>query len=441
MPVLDYFQKVSRGTATTLSSPGYTIGNASVTVGSTTNWPSTGITFAIDTVTSAGVRVAGSYNVFRGTVASATSIDNLTYVGGDTNQNYAAGATTRVYILVSSFQHNRLVDGLLISNDQDGTLKAGAVDVAAVLASDVVTTAKILDANVTAAKIADDVITDAKMATAVKPVTIANETTFAHVASGGVWTADNVGVNLNASMTALVCYINGQRIAVSAVTARAFTLNVDTYIDILNTAGVGSVVYTTAATNAASPALAANSIRIGIIQAAATITATTKVNQGQEDRVFPIASSIPYAVTDSLGNLICPRDPSRRVLGYRQIIVNATSTTDSTSATDMTGLNLTCIIPAGRKTKITGYIGLGSSSVASNAVNMRLYDNTSTAYIATAGSSTNASGDSVSCNPSANSSLSGTRSFKAQLYRGSNAATANGNGSVVNPNYIMVELV
>jgi len=261
MPVTDYFQKVGRSTATTLSAPGYTVAGTSITVGSTTNWPTTtGVTFAIDTVTSAGVRVEGSYTVFRGTVASATSITNVTYVGGDTNQNYSAGATTRVYILVSSFRDNRFTDGILIHADQDGTLKDGAVDAAAVLASDVVTTAKILDANVTEAKLTH------------RP----SEYIFDHVASGGVWTADSVGVNLNASMTAIVCYINGQRGTISAVTARAFTLNVDTYIDVLNSSGVFTLVYTTAVTNAASPTLVANSIRIGIIQAAATITATDR---------------------------------------------------------------------------------------------------------------------------------------------------------------------
>jgi len=62
----------------------------------------------------------------------------------------------------SADNYNDLVDGLLVSFDQDGTLKAGAVDNAAVLASDVVTTAKILDANVTTAKIADDAVTPAK---------------------------------------------------------------------------------------------------------------------------------------------------------------------------------------------------------------------------------------------------------------------------------------
>lgn len=56
---------------------------------------------------------------------------------------------------------------VVVSTDADGTLKAGAVDVAAVLAADVVTTAKILNANVTTAKIADASVTADKLAAAV----------------------------------------------------------------------------------------------------------------------------------------------------------------------------------------------------------------------------------------------------------------------------------
>lgn len=165
MAASDYFQKVGRGTATTLSAPGYTIGNTSINVGSTANWgDETGVTFAIDEVDSDGVRVEGTYNVFRGVVSSATQVSDLTYVGGDPNRDYTAGATTRVYVTVSSYRENRVVDGLLVSHDQDGTLKAGAVDVAAVLASDVVETAKIKDLNVTTAKIADGAVTPAKWA-------------------------------------------------------------------------------------------------------------------------------------------------------------------------------------------------------------------------------------------------------------------------------------
>lgn len=121
----DYFHKVGYATATTLSAPGYTIGDVAITVASTTNWPTgTGVTFAIDeTELSNGeyVRSTGTYNVFRGVVSSATSITSVTYVGGDANRNYSAGSTTRVYILVSSYRDNRFTDGVLIEHEQDGT--------------------------------------------------------------------------------------------------------------------------------------------------------------------------------------------------------------------------------------------------------------------------------------------------------------------------------
>lgn len=149
----DYFQKVGRSTATTLSAPGYTVADTAITVASTTNWPTTtGITFAIDEVDASGNRVTGTYNVFRGTVSSATQINNLTYVGGDANRNYSAGATTRVYILVSSYRDNRLVDGLLVSHDQDGTLKTDSVDSTQIKAN-AITTPKLADGAVTADKV------------------------------------------------------------------------------------------------------------------------------------------------------------------------------------------------------------------------------------------------------------------------------------------------
>lgn len=122
----DYFIKVgSPGTATTLSSPGYTSGvSTSINVGSTTNWPSdTGIIFAIDEVTTVDgeeVRVDGTYNEFEGVVASATQIDSVDYVGGDAERSYSAGASTRVYIPVSAERENRLATGMLVDHSQTG---------------------------------------------------------------------------------------------------------------------------------------------------------------------------------------------------------------------------------------------------------------------------------------------------------------------------------
>jgi hypothetical protein len=123
----DLFMEVgSPGTATTLSSPGYESGvSTAVTVGSTSNWPTTtGIIFAIDeaTVDSDGneVRVDGTYNEFEGVVASATSVTGVDYVGGDAERTYAAGALTRVYIPVSAERENRIVQGISVEHTQTG---------------------------------------------------------------------------------------------------------------------------------------------------------------------------------------------------------------------------------------------------------------------------------------------------------------------------------
>lgn len=150
----DKFMKAGAGTVTTLSAPGKALSATSITVGSTTNYPTdTGIVFAIRQVDVNGELVTGTYTEWAGTVTSGTtlSMDAAPVYGSD--QVYPAGSTTQVYIPLSSSAHNKMVDGLLVSHDQDGTLKAGAVDNAAVLATDVVETDKIKDGAVTAAKI------------------------------------------------------------------------------------------------------------------------------------------------------------------------------------------------------------------------------------------------------------------------------------------------
>jgi hypothetical protein len=188
---------------------------------------------------------------------------------------------------------------------------------------------------------------------------------FDYVASGLVWTADAAGSTKNASMTSGVIYILGKRLTLAAVTARVFTASKDTYIDVSdNGDGTGLITYNEVTNNAASPALSTNNIRIGIIVTGATnIAAAGSVNQGQEDRVLPIASSIPYAVTDSLGNLICPRDPLRRVLGYRQIVANFSVT--SATLAQITGLTCPVIVPTGRKVKVSLHApGFSTNAIA-----------------------------------------------------------------------------
>lgn len=265
---------------------------------------------------------------------------------------------------------------------------------------------------------------------------------FDYVISGGVWTGDSYGSNRDASMTAMTVYINSRSISIAAVTARNFTASKDTYVDVLdNLDGTGTLVYTEVSNNAASPALAANSLRIGIIVTGATTIANAgSVNQGEVDKVLPIASSIAYSVTDSLGNLICPRDPNRKLLGYRQI-VSAGSGNTSASATQVTGLTVPVIVPSGRKVKVT----FGGTSLTNTTTNITI---TPSIWDGTVGSGTQiqsgpafiASADaSVPNNLEANvSPTSGLHTYNAAT------ATAGGtvkpNASSTAPAFIKVEL-
>lgn len=267
---------------------------------------------------------------------------------------------------------------------------------------------------------------------------------FDYVASGMVWSGDSYASTRNASMTTGVMYINGRRLTAAVVTSRSFTASKDTYIDASDN-GDGTVLltYTEVANNAASPALAANSVRIGIIVTGATnIASAGSVNQGQLDKVLPIASSIPYTVTDSLGNLIYPSDSRRSLIGYRRITSDFTSTTTG-AYTDVTGLSVPVIIPSGiRKIKITvgGYY-MSTSAIA--GTNVELICNDSTAAAVIGGILVNNYTASGAMNPNfiaSDTPASGSRSYKVQ-FKTSAAGTFTLKAISTVPAYIMVELV
>lgn len=118
----DYFKKTGASTVTTLSAPGKALGATSITVGSTTNYPSdTGIIIAIRVVDTNGELVAGTYTEWSATVSSGTSLAIVATPVYGSDQVYAAGSTTQVFIPVSSYAHSKLIDGLLVDHKQDGT--------------------------------------------------------------------------------------------------------------------------------------------------------------------------------------------------------------------------------------------------------------------------------------------------------------------------------
>lgn len=271
------------------------------------------------------------------------------------------------------------------------------------------------------------------------PRTRMTDMMYDFVASGMVWTGDAYASTRNASMTAGVVYINGRRISISAVTARSFTASRDTYIDVLDNAdGTGTLVYTEVTNNNASPSLAANSIRIGIIVTnASNITNVGSINQGQEDKVLPIVSSVPYQVTDSLGNLICNRNPDRKIIGYRQAVTNRTGTTIA----QVTELSAPVLIPTARKVKITVILpSVQNNGTASNAAS--IWDGTvgsgtqlgqSTAYVATATGAVNLSYSIIE------TLSAGLHTINAGIAATSGTWTAI--GGATNPSAILIELI
>jgi hypothetical protein len=264
----DFFHKVGRSTATTLSAPGYTIGDTSINVASTTNWPtSTGVTFAIDETDADGNRVSGTYNVFRGTVSGATQVNNLTYVGGDANRNYAAAATTRVYILVSAYRDNRFTDGVLVEHNQDGT--HGAVTATSVTAATINATTDLQQNSVSLDTIRSEIISN-------------------FVASGGT-VAQSAG--LVGTFSNIVYYISGVRYTANSVANKTYTASKDTYVDINAS---GTVTYTEVANGAASPSLTAGNIRV-----AKVVTNVSAI------------ASVVQAGGDSLGNPVSPNGPEK----------------------------------------------------------------------------------------------------------------------------------
>lgn len=265
---------------------------------------------------------------------------------------------------------------------------------------------------------------------------------FSYVITGLVISADSAGVNRNATMSAGSIYINSRTIALSTVVARTYTASKDTYVDVLdNLNGTGTLVYTEAPTNAASPALAANSIRIGIVvTGATTIAAAGSVNQGQEDRVLPIASSIPYTVTDSLGNLICPRDPARRILGYH-VSSTVFSTATTGSAVDVTAMSVPVIIPAGsRKVQITAFTkSMDSSHAAASVIQLLIRESTTT--LAGANFQTAVSGYQQHIEAKAIfTPTAGAHTYKMSVQQ-TGTGTMDIQADSSNPYYLMVELL
>lgn len=362
---LDKFKKSKRKFETTVGVGGILAGGTTLPLTSVTGLDtSTAVTLVIGAGTA-------TEEVVTGVVSGSDLINCVRGKEGTTDSAHSAGETVNMFFTETHWDD--AMDGILVDHNQSGYHKTLNDDngnewikqTSTASAVNEITVGNAATGNpATIAATGGDTNIDIKMTgkgTGKAYVDGVAETDFDFVVSGLVWSGDSYGASLAASMTAGYAYISGVRVTVAAVTARAFTASKDTYIDL---GSDGVLDYTEVANNAASPALAANHIRIAIIvSGGSSIANVGSINQGQENKILPIASSVAYSVTDSLGNLICPRDSRRITLGYRQITSNATGF--GTTAAQITGLTCPVIVPTGRKVKIT----LSTSNLVSGSSN------------------------------------------------------------------------
>lgn len=338
----DKFKKAKRRFSTTIGVGGFTAGATTLPLTSTSGLDTdTAITLVIE---------PGGINeeVITGVVNGSNIVNCVRGKEGTSDVTHTAGAAVSMYFTETHWDD--LINGILVEHKQDGThgtLTSTSISTGAITATTVSGTTGTFSGNVS-----DNGQT---------LQTIRNETMINFVASGCVWSGDSYGSTRVASMTSGVVYIGGVRLTVSSVTSRTFTASKDTYVDV---DGTGALVYTEVANNAASPALSSDSLRLAIIvTGASSIANAGSVNQGQNDKVLPIASSTPYTKTDSLGNIICNRDPQSRLLGYRYVAV---SVAPATGTYNYSVLSCPVIVPANRQIKVTAKIQFGETNTTTN---------------------------------------------------------------------------
>lgn len=337
--------------------------------------------------------VAGCAISASGTAGKVDMSAGIVSVG---NADLSVSAVTAVSTTITSLADATNPKWVALEVDTSGTLNFNAGTAAANPQKPTPTSARVVVAwlYVPATATAVDALTtntngkakiiEARQLTPQQPV----HSDWPYVLSGCAWTGDALGSTRAASMSAGIIVIAGLRLRVAAVTSRTFTASKDTYVDLQdNSDGTASITYTEVSNNAASPALpnsgtVLNTLRNAIVITGASVIASATVqdgsvgalNQGSCFSVLPIASSIAYTVTDSLGNLIYNTTPQPKLLGYRQIIANFTST--STSVVVVTGLSCPVNFPAAgvpRRIRVKFVPNLLGSSNASTATSVLTY--------------------------------------------------------------------
>jgi len=198
---------------------------------------------------------------------AANTLTNLTVAPGYTDIGNDIGDF--VECIPTSYWENSLIEGIFVGHNPDGTFKKSALQSA--LGND----GQLVQA-------LDEIIAD-------------------FVQSGGVWATVS---GVNASMTALVGYIDGYRNTIAAIASKSFTVSKDTYIDVKRdtTTNAFSLVYTEVANGAATPALAAHSMRIAKVTTnSSSITSITQ--SGMDDNTATSNTIFPNKPVQANSNL------------------------------------------------------------------------------------------------------------------------------------------
>jgi len=118
-----------------------TIGATTLTVDSLADWPTdTAVHFTMFEIDANNKEVANTRTDWKAIKTSATTLGTLTLQAG-TDREYPIGS--KVICAPTAAWADDLVEGLLVSHDQDGTLKTDSVDVTAVIKDSIITPAKL----------------------------------------------------------------------------------------------------------------------------------------------------------------------------------------------------------------------------------------------------------------------------------------------------------
>jgi len=118
-----------------------TIGAPTLTVDSLADWPTdTAVHFTMFEIDANNTEVANTRTDWKAIKTGATTLGSLTLQAG-TDQEYPI--SSKVICAPTAAWADDLIEGLLVSHDQDGTLKADSVDVTAVIKDSIITPAKL----------------------------------------------------------------------------------------------------------------------------------------------------------------------------------------------------------------------------------------------------------------------------------------------------------